>query len=61
VVNSFHKVAKIYPLWAFAQKSLSLEWVLVKLGLKLEGQMGWRGFESLQPRPEFKTEQPSTL
>lgn len=32
---------------------MSLEWVRVMLGVKQKRQMGWRGIESLQPRPEF--------
>jgi len=32
---------------------MSLEWVRVMLGVKRERHMGWRGIESLQPRPEF--------
>jgi len=54
-VNSFHKVAKIYPLSEFTQESMWMKWLRPMFGVKRKEQTGWRGFESLQPSPEFKT------
>ena len=54
-VISFHKVAKVYPLLEFTRESMWLKRLGAMIGLKRKMQTGWRGFESLQPSPGFKT------